>query len=85
MNEALKILVIIESSVLSIFLAVCIVLSVILIRILRDVKHITQKAEKVVDSAESVGEVFRQAAGPFFLVRLLRNIVKAVKRTTKED
>jgi len=46
---------------------------------LRDVRRITRKAEKVIDSAESVSEIFRQATGPLAIIKILRNIVKPLK------
>jgi uncharacterized protein (UPF0335 family) len=85
MDEALKILIIIVSSALSLFLIVCIVIGVISVRILRDVRRITRKAEKVIDSAESVSEIFRQATGPLAIIKILRNIVKAAKKLVKEN
>lgn len=85
MDETLKILIIIVSSALSLFLIVGIVVGIVIYRILQDVRRITQKAERVIDSAESVGEIFRQATGPFFIVKLLRNIVKSAKKVMKEE
>jgi uncharacterized protein (UPF0335 family) len=85
MDEALKILILIVSSALSLFLIVCIVIGVISVRILRDVRRITRKAEKVIDSAESVSEIFRQATGPLAIIKILRNIVKAAKKLVKEN
>jgi hypothetical protein len=85
MDETLKILIIIVSSALSLFLIVCIVIGIISVRILRDVRRLTRKAEKVIDSAESVGEIFRQATGPLSIIKILRNIVKAAKKVVKEN
>jgi uncharacterized protein (UPF0335 family) len=85
MDETLKILIIIVSGTLSLFLIVGIVLGVVAYHIMQDVRRITQKAEKVIDSAESVSEIFRQATGPFFIVKILRNIIKSAKQVMKED
>jgi hypothetical protein len=80
MDEAFKLLVIIVSSVLSILVIVGIIAGIIVIRLLRDVRRITAKAEKVIASAESVGEVFRKVSGPVAISNVIRNIIKATKK-----
>lgn len=78
MNSAEQTLVIILSSALAIFLILAITATVYLIRILKGVDRITQKAERVVDSAEAVGTVFRKSAEQLSFVRLIRNIAELV-------
>jgi hypothetical protein len=84
MNEAFKILVIIVSSVLSLFLIVCIAAVVTVTRLLKDVRRLVQKAEKLVESTEAVGEALRHAKGPLFLFKLIQGIVGATKKENKE-
>ncbi|HUC87942.1 MAG TPA: hypothetical protein VMR95_02240 [Candidatus Binatia bacterium] len=84
MNEAFKILVIIVSSVLSLFLIVCIVAVITITRLLKDVRLLVQKAEKLVESTEAVGEALRHVKGPLFLFKLIQGIVGATKKENKE-
>jgi uncharacterized protein YoxC len=57
MNTASEILVIILSVFLALFLILGIVLTIYLIKITRQIKHITQTAEKTVDGIENVVSV----------------------------
>ena len=88
MNDAQNILVIFLSSFLGLFLVLgCIVLAKT-IQILNHLKNISEKAEKLADTAEHVGEFFKFSAGPAALAKLLSNIAENVfskgKRTNKK-
>jgi hypothetical protein len=78
MENAETILVII----LSVFLAISLVLSIILlvkfIQITNQIKRLTEKAERLVDTAESVGEFFHKASGSFAVGKVISNIVSTV-------
>ena len=80
MDEAFKVLVIIVSSVLSVFLLVGIIAGIFVVKVLRDIRRITAKAERVIESAESVGDVFRHVSGPLGILKVLRSIMKATKK-----
>ncbi len=80
MNSAANILLIIVSSVLSLFLILAIVVLIKFIQILHSLKHIAAKAEKLADSAEAVGEFFRKSAGPMALGRLVTNVIESVRQ-----
>lgn len=75
MNTAANILLIIVSSVLSVFLILSIGALIKFIQVLHSLKHIVAKAEKFADSAEAVGELFRKSAGPVALGRLVGNVI----------
>ncbi len=83
MDTTLKVLIIIVSSALSLFLIVAIMLIVKLIQVTQSLKKIALKAEKVADSAESIGEFFKHTASPMALGRFITNIVDAVKKHNK--
>lgn len=83
MNTAAEVLLIIVSSVLSLFLIVAIIAVIKLIQVLRSLHRITEQAEKLADSAEAVGEFFRKSAGPVALGKLLSNVAESVIRHKK--
>lgn len=80
MNHADQILIIILSIVLIIFLILLIWAIVYLLQILHGTKRIVNDTSRLVDSAETVTEVFRNASGPIALVRLVRSFSKAVNK-----
>jgi len=78
MNTSEQILVIILSVFLALFLLLGIVVAIQVVRLLRQLRRITDKAERIVESAESVGAVFRSAAGPISILKLVQTIVESV-------
>lgn len=78
MENAQTILVIILSGFLGVFLLLGIILLSLCIKIANKIKHITEKAEQVVDQAENIGEFFKKASGSFSLVRLVSHIANSV-------
>ena len=80
MDTSAHILVIILSVFLALFLLLGIIATVQVIRLLHTIRHIAEKAETIIESAESVGTIFRNASGPLALFKVVRNIVKTVKK-----
>ena len=80
MNTAAEILVIFLSVFLAIFLVLGIIVAVEVIRLVRVVHRVADKAEVVMESAETVGTIFKNVSGPLALFKLARNIVKTVKK-----
>ncbi len=78
MDDNLRILVIFLSSALAVFLVLGIVALVKVIQILHHLKRISEKAEKLADQAEAVGEFFQRNARPLAIGRLLSNIAETV-------
>ncbi len=78
MENAETILVIMLSTFLAIFLVLSIVLLAKCIQISNSVQRITDKAENVMDQAENIGEFFSRASGTFSVGRLLSNIADTV-------
>lgn len=78
LSTAQQILVIVLASALAIFLVLSIVAAVFIIRLIQTLRLIADKAEKVVESAEAVGDVFKRAAGPLGVFKFLRHVVDMV-------
>jgi len=82
-DMSLKILVIILSTTLAIFLIASIVLVVKLIQVAKHLNNITAKAEEIADKAEAVSEFFGRSAAPLAIGKLLGSIAEAVGRNNK--
>lgn len=78
MENTETILVIVLASFLAIFLLLGIILLAKFIQITSQVKRLTDKAEHLVDTAESVGEFFQKASGNFAVGRVIAQIVSSV-------
>lgn len=79
-----EVLLSILAAALALFLALSIVIAVFIIRILKTINVITDKAERFVESAEAVGDVLRNASGPIGVFRFLHGVMEASKRK-KDD
>lgn len=80
MDGAAGILVIILAVALAVFLLLAIILMILLIRISRQIKHITQSAEHTMESAEGVMKNMRRFTTPAILGKL---VVGTFKRRRK--
>ena len=83
MSTTDTVLVIILTSLLSIFFVLCIAVMVLVVKLLTSVRRVVMKAEDVVDSVESAAEVLRDTQGRLAFFKLVRNIVKLVQRSRK--
>ncbi len=77
-------LLIILSAALAVFLILGIISLVKINQILGHIRHITEKAEKLADQAEHVGEFFQKTASSTAVVKLLSNIVSSFKSNKSE-
>lgn len=84
LNNAAQILVIILAGVLAIFLVLAIVVVIKFIEVLNHLKKITEKAERLADKAESVGEFFKYTAGPAAIGKLFSNVADVVMKNRKK-
>lgn len=82
--DAERVLIIILSVTLSVFLLVAIVATVKVIDILNSIKRITAKAEKLAEGAENIGEFFKDVSGNLAIGKLIHNIAHFVKRKKRE-
>lgn len=78
------VLVIILTSLLSLFFLLCIAAMVITVKILSSVKRVIDKTEDVVDSVESAAEVLRDTQGRLAFFKLIRNVIKIAQRRDKK-
>lgn len=83
MGNAEEILVVILASTLAVFLLLAIIATVKIIQILNHLKVITEKAEKLANTAETVGDFFKYTAGPAALGKLVSNVVESFKNHKK--
>lgn len=78
MDTDLRILVIILSVFLALFLMLGIVATIFLIKVLAHIKRIMQKAELVADKVEHIGEFFERTAGPMALMKIVGNVAESI-------
>ena len=81
-------LLIILGSALAVFIVLAIVIAVLVIRLLAAVNLIAAKAEKLIESAEAVGQVFKKASGPVGIFNVIKgafDMVQQHKRSNKEQ
>jgi uncharacterized protein YoxC len=78
--DAYQILVVVLSVMLALLLVITTVFVVLLIKILKRIKRITDKADHVIDSVETAGDVIKKAAGPLALGRLFKHYAESVKQ-----
>lgn len=77
-NTSLKILVIVLSTTLAIFLLLSITLVIMLIQITRHIKRISIKAEQIADKAGSVTDFFENATGKLAFGKVVASILESV-------
>ncbi len=78
------VLLIVLSSLLSVFFILCIALVVGLLKLLADVQRVVDKAEEVVGSVESAAEVLKDTQGRLAFFKLVRNIVKLMQKRSRK-
>ena len=84
MENAEQVLVVFLSVALAVFLLLAIIATIKTIQILNHLKSISEKAEKIVNTAETVGEFFKYTAGPAAIGKFFSNINEAVHRHSKK-
>jgi uncharacterized protein YoxC len=80
LSTAQQVLVIILSSALAIVLLLTIVIGVMVIKLLRSARRVVEKAERAVHSAEAVGEVIKNIAGPATAMRAAKFVFNMISR-----
>lgn len=85
MNMSEQILVFVLGVMLALFLLLSILTVVQLLRLASNLRRISEKAEKVLDSAESVTELLRKSAGPVSLFRFVRGVAETAMQHKKEQ
>lgn len=83
MQNAEAILVIIVSSVLTLFLIISIVVLVMMAKLITAIKRMVDHAEQVVETAGEAAEMLRNASGPLALFKVIRNVVNSFDKMHK--
>jgi len=83
MDTASQALLIIVSTVLSIFLLASIIALVYIVKILKQVRRITAHAENVAESVEAAANTFEKAASPVAVLKIIGNIVDQASKMRK--
>ena len=80
MNTAEQILVIILAAALAVFIAVGIVAAVYIIKLVKSLQILADKANSIADSAESVAAMVRQSVGNLSFLSLFHNITNFIHK-----
>lgn len=83
MSTAAEILVIIVSSVLTLFLVISIILGIYLIKLSAEIRRITRSAQKTVDHIESAASGFSKFISPVFMADIIGRIIKKYTKGSK--
>lgn len=81
--DAFEILVVVLSVLLGIFLTLSIVVVVIVLRLVKTLRTIVEKGERVVDAAEEIGSTLRKNAGAAVLLKMLMKFVANMNKSGK--
>ncbi len=73
-NTSLEVLVAIVSLTLFVFLVIGIVVLVKVSQLVDQLKRVTDKAESLMEQAESLGSFFQKSSGPVMIGKLLANM-----------
>jgi len=84
MDSAAQALLVIVSSVLSVFLLLLTVLTVYCLIIVRHIKRIVERADSVAGSVEAAASAFEKTATPLAMLKLISNIVSRVQGTRRK-
>lgn len=84
MNTAEQILVVFLSTALAIFLALAIAIAIQVIRLMKTLQSVADKAEALADSAEKTAEAVKNAVGQLSVMRFVQNVVDMVQKKTKK-
>lgn len=85
MNTAFDILVIALGCLLGIFLVLSIITAVLVLRLVAALRAIVAKGERLVDSAEAIGETVRRHAGAVSIVRTLAHFAESMSSKHKKE
>jgi sensor histidine kinase YesM len=83
MDTAAQVLLIIVSATLTLFLLVLIIAFVYTIKILKQIRRITERAENVAGSVEAAAETFEKTASPLAVLKIVAGIVENVAKFSR--
>lgn len=82
-EESFQALVVILSIMLAIFLTLGIFVLVYVLKVIKNIRHITEKAEQIADRAESMSAMFEKTAPTVAVGRLVGNLMEMFKSNDK--
>ena len=85
MNSAAEVLVVILSVFLGLFLILAITLTIYLINLTRQIRKVTNAAERTVGNLESVVSKFSKVISPIFVAEMVTGFVKKFNKKNKGD
>jgi len=80
MTTTETVLVVILVILLSMFFLLCVVAMVYVVRVLKTVNRVADRAEEVVNSVEAAAEVLKDASGKLAFAKILKNVVDLTQR-----
>jgi hypothetical protein len=83
MDTTDTVLLIILTTFMSIFFLLGIVVLIFVLKLVKSLRRVVEKAGEVVASVESASEVIKDARGPLAAFKLVKNIYKVVNRSRK--
>jgi hypothetical protein len=83
MNTTFDVLVIVLSSLLAIFLIICITAAVVVLKLVKSLRAVVAKGEHLVDSAEELGETIKRNAGAVGMLQMAMKFMKIVNKAKK--
>lgn len=78
--DAFEILVIILASVLGLVLLAVLIATVLFIKIIKDIRHITSKAALAADNIEHAAQFFKNTSGATAVAKMIANAVDTFRK-----
>ena len=79
-----QIILIILAAALAVFIILGIAVLILVLRLLSTLKLMADKAEKIIESAEAVGQVIKNVAAPAGLLKVFHTIMETVVKQRKD-
>jgi hypothetical protein len=80
MSTTETVLLIIVTSLLSLFIIMCIAVAVAIFKLVSSARQVVAKAETAIDSVESAADIFKNVGGKVSVFKLIKNIVDLTQR-----
>ncbi|HEV2403133.1 MAG TPA: hypothetical protein VGS08_02940 [Candidatus Saccharimonadales bacterium] len=78
MDTAQSVLVVVLAAALAVFLILAITIAIEILRLVSSLREIAKRAERVVTSAETVGDVLRKTSGSVSIIHFVRTVLNMV-------
>lgn len=84
--DAFEILVIVLASVLALMLIAMTIAAFVFIKVIRDIRHITEKASMAADNIGQAAEFFKHTSGAAAVAKMIGNAIEVIrtKKSKKE-